>query len=227
MAQQSYTNRMGKLANTNKTTVYTVPDQKIAIINSARFSNTDASNATTITIQFFNSDETAFTLMQEFSAAASTEYNLFNRPMVLDEKETINLQASASDDIEYIFSIAEVDQGVNNKYLNKMHDHDSTSKITLYTVPDDRTALILSFVSMNYSSSTPTGTGVFANAAGNEFNIDSGTMAAKTTYSHMVRTHILQEKETIKFTAGTADQVNTFVSVMEMSKAGGSATDAD
>jgi len=222
MAQQNYTNRMGKLANTNNTSIYTVPDQKMAIVNSARFANTDASNATTVTVQLLDSDDTAFTLLQEVSIAASTEANMLSRPIFLDEKEEIKIEASASNDIEYIFSIAEVDQGVNNKYLNKMHDHDSTSKITLYTVPDDRTALILNFTSANYSASTPTGAGVFANAAGTEFNIDSGTMAAKTTYSHMVRTHILQEKETIKFTAGTADQVNTFVSVMEMSKSGGS-----
>ena len=222
MAQQNYTNRMGKLANTNNTSIYTVPDQKMAIVNSARFANTDASNATTVTVQLLDSDDTAFTLLQEVSIAASTEANMLSRPIFLDEKEEIKIEASASNDIEYIFSIAEVYQGVNNKYLNKMHDHDSTSKITLYTVPDDRTALILNFTSANYSAGTPTGAGVFANAAGTEFNIDSGTMAAKTTYSHMVRTHILQEKETIKFTAGTADQVNTFVSVMEMSKSGGS-----
>ena len=222
MAQQNYTNRMGKLANTNNTSIYTVPDQKMAIINSARIANTDASNATTITIQFLDSDDTAFTFYQEYSVAAGAEVYVFERPFFLDEKEEIKLEASASNDIEYIFSLVEVDQGVNNKYLNKMHDHDTTGKITLYTVPDDRTALVLSFTSVNYSSSTPTGAGVFANAAGTEFNIDSGTMAAKTTYNHMVRTHVLQEKETIKFTAGTADQVNTFVSVMEMSKSGGS-----
>ena len=222
MAQQNYTNRMGKLANTTNTSIYTVPDQKMAIVNSARLANTDASNATTVTVQLLDSDDTAFTLLQEVSIAASTEANMLSRPIFLDEKEEIKIEASASNDIEYIFSIAEVDQGVNNKYLNKMHDHDSTSKITLYTVPDDRTALILNFTSANYSAGTPTGAGVFANAAGTEFNIDSGTMAAKTSYNHMVRTHVLQEKETIKVTIGTADQVDTFVSVMEMSKAGGS-----
>ena len=222
MAQQNYTNRMGKLANTNNTSIYTVPDKKMAIVNSAGIANTDASNATTVTIQFLDSDDTAFTVFKENSIAASTELNVFERPTILDEKEEIKLEASAGNDIEYIFSIAEVDQGVNNKYLNKMHDHDSTSKITLYTVPDDRTALIMNFTSVNYSASTPTGAGVFANAAGTEFQIDSGTMAAKTSYNHLVRTQVLQEKETIKFTAGTADQVNTFVSVMEMSKSGGS-----
>jgi|TARA_R100000093_G_scaffold54954_1_gene28412 hypothetical protein len=222
MAQQNYTNRMGKLANTNNTSIYTVPDQKMAIINSARIANTDASNATTITIQFLDSDDTAFTFYQEYSVAAGAEVYVFERPFFLDEKEEIKLEASASNDIEYIFSLVEVDQGVNNKYLNKMHDHDTTGKITLYTVPDDRTALIMNFTSVNYSASTPTGAGVFANAAGTEFQIDSGTMAAKTSYNHLVRTQVLQEKETIKFTAGTADQVNTLISVLEMSKAGGS-----
>ena len=222
MAQQNYTNRMGKLANTNNTSIYTVPDQKMAIINSARIANTDASNATTITIQFLDSDDTAFTFYQEYSVAVGAEVYVFERPFFLDEKEEIKLEASASNDIEYIFSLVEVDQGVNNKYLNKMHDHDTTGKITLYTVPDDRTALIMNFTSVNYSASTPTGAGVFANAAGTEFQIDSGTMAAKTSYNHLVRTQVLQEKETIKFTAGTADQVNTLISVLEMSKAGGS-----
>ena len=222
MAQQNYTNRMGKLANTNNTSIYTVPDQKMAIINSARIANTDASNATTITIQFLDSDDTAFTFYQEYSVAAGAEVYVFERPFFLDEKEEIKLEASASNDIEYIFSLVEVDQGVNNKYLNKMHDHDTTGKITLYTVPDDRTALIMNFTSVNYSASRPTVAGVFANAEGTEFQIDSGTMAAKTSYNHLVRTQVLQEKETIKFTAGTADQVNTLISVLEMSKAGGS-----
>ena len=89
MAQQNYTNRMGKLANTNNTSIYTVPDQKMAIVNSGRLANTDASNATTITIQFLDSDDTAFTFYQEYSLAASGEINIFERPMILDEKEEI------------------------------------------------------------------------------------------------------------------------------------------
>ena len=84
MAQQNYTNRMGKLANTTNTSIYTVPDQKMAIVNSARIANTDASNATTITIQFLDSDDTAFTFYQEYSIAASAEVYVFERPFFLD-----------------------------------------------------------------------------------------------------------------------------------------------
>ena len=61
-----------------------------------------------------------------------------------------------------------------------------------------------------------------ANAAGTEFEIDYGTFAADISVNMFSRSMVLQEKESLKFTAETADSLNSFLSILEMSKAGGS-----
>ena len=226
MARQNYTNRTGALDSTSATTVYTVPDEKTAIIVGGNIMNASAETPT-IDIDIANASDTDFKIVSDLAFAAGANTEVFPRPLFMDEKEKIKLTASAADKFEYWLSVAEVDQGANNKYLNVMTDFDSTSKTTLYTVPADRTALVQSWFFCNYTDSNvgPQNYWFVANAAGTEFEIDYGTLAADTTTSITLRSRVLQEKEALKFTAKTADSINSFISILEMEKAGGSASE--
>ena len=117
MARQNYTNRTGKLDSTSATTVYTVPDEKMAILVGGNVFN--ASNDTpTLDLDLTNASDTDFKLFSDTAFAAAANYEIFALPIFMDEKEKIKLTASAADKFEYQLSIAEVDQGANNKYIN-------------------------------------------------------------------------------------------------------------
>ena len=223
MARQNYTNRTGVLDSTNATTIYTVPDEKMAILVGGNIMNASG-DTVTIDVDITNASDTDFKLFSDVSFAQGVNSFIFPKPFFMDEKEKIKLTASAADKFEYWLSVAEVDQGVNNKYLNVMTDFDSTNKTTLYTVPADRTALVQSWYFCNYTDSSvgPQNYFFVVNAAGTEFEIDYGSIAADTSTSITLRSRILQEKEALKFTAETADSLNSFLSILEMSKAGGS-----
>jgi len=225
MALQNYTNRTGKLGSTSRTTAYTVPDQKMAIVQTGTVMN-NSGDTPTLTIEFANSGGTNFTFVNTDSFSAYQNKLMLSRPFFLDEKEKINFTASAADKFEYILSIAEVDQGVNNKYISKRVDMDSTAKTTVYTVPDNRTAIIVDLSSVNYSG-TNTGNNslVLTNASGTDFLWEFGTWVASTTYRHIARSYVLQEKEALKFTVAVADRLNIFASFLEMERAGGSASE--
>ena len=225
MALQNYTNRTGKLDSTSRTTVYTVPDEKMAIVQAGTVLN-NSGDTPTLTIENTDSAGTHFTHVITHSFSAYQQQLMLSRPLFLDEKEKINFTASAADKFEYILSIAEVDQGVNNKYINKMIDMDSTDKTTIYTVPDNRTAILVSLYSINYSG-TNTGNNslIVTNAGGTDFLWIYGTWAASTAYIHTTRSFVLQEKEALKFTVAVADRLNIFASFLEMERAGGSASE--
>jgi hypothetical protein len=211
------------LDSTNATTIYTVPDEKTAIIVGGNIMN--ASNDTpTLDIDLTDASDTDFKIISDLAFAGGANTGVFPRPLFMDEKEKIKLTASAADKFEYWLSFAEVDQGANNKYLNVMTDLDSTNKTTLYTVPAGRTAIMQSWIFCNYTDSNvgPQNYFFIANAAGTEFEIDYGTFAADTSVNMFSRSMVLQEKESLKFTAETADSLNSFLSILEMSKAGGS-----
>jgi len=226
MARQNYTNRTGVLDSTNATTVYTVPDEKMAIVVGGNIMNASG-DTVTIDVDITNASDTDFRLFSDVSFAQGVNSFIFPKPFFMDEKEKIKLTASAADKFEYWLSFAEVDQGANNKYLNVMTDLDSTNKTTLYTVPADRTAIMQSWFFCNYTDSNvgPQNYFFIANAAGTEFEIDYGTFAADTTVNISSRSTVLQEKESLKFTAETADSLNSFLSILEMNKAGGSASE--
>ena len=226
MALQNYTNRTGTLTSTNATTVYTVPDGKTAIIQGGNIMNASASTPT-LDIDFTNASDTDFKFVSDNAFTGGQFKSIIPRPCFLDEKEKIKLTASAANKFDYHFSFAEVDQGVNNKYINKMVDMDSTNKTTIYTVPDNRTAIITQWAVCNYTDSNVGATNYWYhyNADGDEFELAYGTIAADSSVVAFIRSMILQEKEAIKFQAQSADALNVFASILEMERAGGSASE--
>ena len=225
MALQNYTNRTGKLDSTNRTTVYTVPDEKMAIIQTGTVMN-NSGDTPTMTVEYANSADTNFTFIITDSFTAYQNKLMLSRPFFLDEKEKLNFTASAADKFEYILSIAEVDQGVNNKYISKKVDMSTTNKTTIYTVPENRTAILVDLPSCNYSgTNTGNNTLVLTDADGTDFLWEFGTWVASTTYRHIKRSYVMQEKEALKFTVAVADRINIFASFLEMEKAGGSASE--
>jgi len=111
-------------------------------------------------------------------------------------------------------------------YTNRIGNITTTTLDLIYTVPADSTAIILSYYSMNTSASNVAGNSIyFSTSGGTDVLIDAGTATAKGLFTHLQdRTHVLQEGQSVKYDAGAVDVINTFVSVLEMKKAGGSAS---
>jgi len=224
MSRQNYTNRIGNITTTTLDLIYTVPDKKMAIFSNS-YIKEKTGNTPTIKIQIIDSSDTAFTIV-DTTMVAGAETSVVPQPLVLDEKEKIKMQAGTADRLNYFFGFVEIDQGINNKYLNKMQLLETTDTTTLYTVPADSTAIILSYYSMNTSASNVAGNSIyFSTSGGTDVLIDAGTATAKGLFTHLQdRTHVLQEGQSVKYDAGAVDVINTFVSVLEMKKAGGSAS---
>ena len=72
----TYTNYKAVLANTNLTTLYTVPAETTAIIKSIHVANVDASNDCEISLFLVDTDSTSFTLQKSRDIEKGTTQEL-------------------------------------------------------------------------------------------------------------------------------------------------------
>src|SRR3990167_4969993 len=88
-----------KLSTTDSTAVYTCPDNFTAQVIGLRCANIDASNAVNITVTIVDASAVVYTRYPTTSLAASAviDFDLEGHP--LRGGETINVQASSTDDI--------------------------------------------------------------------------------------------------------------------------------
>lgn len=88
-----------KLTTTDSTAVYTCPPNHTAQIIGIRCANIDASNAVNITVTIVDSGSVIYTRYPTASlaAAAVIDFDLDGHP--LKATETLNVQASSTDDI--------------------------------------------------------------------------------------------------------------------------------
>ena len=119
-----YTNHKAKLANTNLTTIYTVPTAKTAIIKSIRVANEDTSNDCNITVTLVDSGSNIFMLekdrtiqakrSQELLATGNMEQDSADSsvagptPLIAKESEIIKAQAENANDLSIIISVLEI-----------------------------------------------------------------------------------------------------------------------
>tara|TARA_R100001015_G_C4597136_1_gene152294 strand:- start:306 stop:680 length:375 start_codon:yes stop_codon:yes gene_type:complete len=119
-----YTNYKAVLANTNLTTLYTVPAETTAIIKSIHVANVDASNDCEISLFLVDTDSTSFTLQksrdiekgttQELLAAgnssqfSSDSHTSSATPLVAKESEIIKIQAENANDLHVVLSVLEI-----------------------------------------------------------------------------------------------------------------------
>jgi len=120
----TYTNYKAVLANTNLTTLYTVPAETTAIIKSIHVANVDASNDCEISLFLVDTDSTSFTLQksrdiekgttQELLAAgnssqiSSDSHTSSATPLVAKESEIVKIQAENANDLHVVLSVLEI-----------------------------------------------------------------------------------------------------------------------
>ena len=119
-----YTNHKAKLANTNLTTIYTVPTAKTAIIKSIRVANEDTSNDCNITVTLVDSGSNIFMLEKDRTIQAKRSQELLATgnmtqdsadssvagptPLIAKESEIIKAQAENANDLSIIISVLEI-----------------------------------------------------------------------------------------------------------------------
>ena len=119
-----YTNHKAKLANTNLTTIYTVPTAKTAIVKSIRVANEDTSNDCNITVTLVDSGSNIFMLEKDRTIQAKRSQELLATgnmaqdsadssvagptPLIAKESEIIKAQAENANDLSIILSVLEI-----------------------------------------------------------------------------------------------------------------------
>ena len=119
-----YTNHKAKLANTNLTTIYTVPTAKTAIIKSIRVANEDTSNDCNITVTLGDTGSVIYMLEKDRTIQAKRSQELLATanmaqdtadcsvagptPLIAKESEIIKAQAENANDLSIIISVLEI-----------------------------------------------------------------------------------------------------------------------
>jgi len=216
----NYVKKMYNLSTTNATTVYTVPSEKTAFINSLRL-NEISGNATSWDVTITDSSANVFSVYKSYAIAAGQEQELFSRNMILNEGDILKFTAATADRLVLHASILERDQGVNNKFIAKHNDYTTTDETTVYTVPAAKKAILSElWLSNDDTGNTIAATVKMYNSEGTAFILSEGTIAAGTSGEAMARPQIMDESEAIKVTAGTANRLHTHFSILEIGNPG-------
>ena len=217
----NYVKKMYNLSTTNATTVYTVPSEKTAFINSLRL-NEISGNATSWDVTITDSSANVFSVYKSYAIAAGQEQELFSRNMILNEGDILKFTAATADRLVLHASILERDQGVNNKFIAKHNDYTTTDETTVYTVPAAKKAILSEFWVSNDDLSNATGVNYVKiyNSSGTGFILNQGTLAAGVSAEAMPRPAVLDESESIKVTAGAANRLHSHFSILEIGNPG-------
>ena len=216
----NYVKKMYNLSTTNATTVYTVPSEKTAFINSLRL-NEISGNATSWDVTITDSSANVFSVYKSYAIAAGQEQELFSRNWILNEGDILKFTAATADRLVLHASILERDQGVNNKFIAKHNDYTTTDETTVYTVPAAKKAILSElWFSNDDTGNTIAATVKMYNSEGTAFILSEGTIAAGVSGEAMPRPQIMDESEAIKVTAGTANRLHTHFSILEIGNPG-------
>ena len=218
----NYITKKYNLSTTDETTLYTVPDEKTAFINSLRMVET-SNNAVTFTLTVTDSSANVFSVSSSAAGlSAGTKAEYFPRNIILNEGDILKLTAATANRLTLHLSILERDQGVNNKFIAKRNDYTSTSETTVYTVPAAKKAIVSSAFLCNDDTSNATGTNYvkFYNSGGTAFTSNWGSIAAGVAGEIMTRPQVMDESESIKVSAGAANRLHTHFSILEIGNPG-------
>ena len=216
MATQLFTNVMQVIGSTGDNTVYTVPDTKTAIVNGVRRTEITG-NTPTYIIKIEDTSSNIFYITPPVSVAAYSTGTIFDRPFVIAENEKLIVNSDAANQLDFFFAILEKDRGAPSNYTNVMTDLTTTASTTLYTVPDEKIAILNSWRITNTNALAAASSTVnVTNATGTNFIWNSGTIAGYTGVQTVVRPMVLKEKEKIKITAGTANYLHSVASLLEI-----------
>ena len=103
----TFLNAKSDLTTTNLTTVYTVPSATTAVIKSILVSE-DAGSGTTIDVTLVDSSGNIFSLFKTKAVDTNTTTELLTQPLVVQENETLKVQASDANELHVIASVLEI-----------------------------------------------------------------------------------------------------------------------
>ena len=107
----NYINVIKTLTGTSATGVYTVPDDKVAIVKTLSAYNTATGAATVLTVQLTDTSATSTISFDKASVAAVTRKAFLQNGevLVLDEKDVIKLTASVANKFHVYIGILDTD----------------------------------------------------------------------------------------------------------------------
>ncbi len=217
----NYVSKRYNLSTTSATTLYTVPSEKTAFLNSFRYSET-SNNATTLTITITDSNANVFSFITTGTASALAEADVLTRNLILNEGDIIKGTAADANRLTLHLSILERDQGVNNKFIAKRNDYTTTDTVTVYTVPTAKKAIVSSIIIANDDASNASGTSYlkFNNSSDTAFTYEWGSLAALGAIELCARPQVMDEGDYFTVAAGAANRLHSNVSILEIGNPG-------
>ena len=103
----SFINKKADLTTTDLTTLYTVPATKTAVIKSLLVSN-DAGSSCNIDVTLVDASSNIFSLFKTKAVASNTTTELLTQPLVVEENESLKVQASDANELHVIASVLEI-----------------------------------------------------------------------------------------------------------------------
>ena len=103
----SFKNKKVDLTTTDLTTLYTVPNFKTSVVKSLIVSE-DAGSGSTITITLVNSSSAIFNLYKDKAIGSKATTELLTNPLVMEEGESLKVQAADANELHVIASILEI-----------------------------------------------------------------------------------------------------------------------
>ena len=103
----SFINKKVDLTTTDLTTLYTVPNFKTSVMKSLIVSE-DAGSGSTITITLVNASGAIFNLFKDKAIASKATTELLTNPLVMEESESLKVQAADANELHVIASILEI-----------------------------------------------------------------------------------------------------------------------
>ena len=103
----SFINKKADLTTTDLTTLYTVPAARTAVVRSLLVSN-DAGSSCNIDVTLVDSSSNIFSLFKTKAVASNTTTELLTQPLVVEENESLKVQASDANELHVIASVLEI-----------------------------------------------------------------------------------------------------------------------
>ena len=103
----SFINKKADLTTTDLTTLYTVPAAKTAVVKSLLVSN-DAGSSCNIDVTLIDALSNIFSLFKTKAVASNTTTELLTQPLVVEENESLKVQASDANELHVVASVLEI-----------------------------------------------------------------------------------------------------------------------
>jgi len=103
----SFINKKVDLTTSNLTVLYTVPAAKTSVVKSILVSD-DSGSGTTIDVTLVDASDSIFSLFKSKAIGSNTTVELLTQPLVIQENESLKVQAADANELHVVASILEI-----------------------------------------------------------------------------------------------------------------------